>query len=385
MAKQTINVGSGPSVGDGEGLRDAMIKVNSNFDELYLGQDEKVDQGSITTSGLTTPGAGLLGRATGSTAAPIQNLTDVQAKTFLGLDEVDNTSDAAKPVSAATLAALNGKEDSILPGTNTQYWRGDKTWAELNRASVGLGSVDNTSDLSKPISTAVATALSSKADTSHTHVAADIALLGGPRLLGRSTSGAGPAGELTFTDVRSFLNISNVDNTSDAAKPVSTATQAALNLKLDTTGTIGISQVTGLQTALDAKAAANHTHVITDIAGLEAALDAKANINSIGISYSGAGPADSAEIHLTPATQAFTISVANSRVKATAPASASQIRDIVKNGTTIGTVTWSVGNDLGTIDIPIVGDRSIAYGDHLKITATGQPNWAADLAIILRN
>ena len=35
MSKQTINVGSGELVGDGEGIRTAFIKINSNFNELY--------------------------------------------------------------------------------------------------------------------------------------------------------------------------------------------------------------------------------------------------------------------------------------------------------------------------------------------------------------
>lgn len=43
-----------------------------------------------------------------------------------------------------------------------------------SKASIGLGNVDNTSDASKPISTAVQTALDGKAASSHAHSAADI-------------------------------------------------------------------------------------------------------------------------------------------------------------------------------------------------------------------
>jgi hypothetical protein len=64
-------------------------------------------------------------------------------------------------------------------------------------ASIGLGNVDNTSDADKPVSTAQQAALDLKAN------AADL---------------------------------DNVDNTSDADKPVSTATQTALDLKLDLAG-----------------------------------------------------------------------------------------------------------------------------------------------------
>lgn len=69
---------------------------------------------------------------------------------------------------------LDDKEDSISAGTTGQYWRGDKSWQTLNKAAVGLGNVDNTSDMSKPVSTAMTTALSGKANTSHNHNASNI-------------------------------------------------------------------------------------------------------------------------------------------------------------------------------------------------------------------
>lgn len=68
------------------------------------------------------------------------NLSEVNptiAKTNLGLGAVDNTSDLDKPISTAVFNAL----------------------ASLNKSSVGLGNVDNTSDLDKPVSTAVAQAV----------------------------------------------------------------------------------------------------------------------------------------------------------------------------------------------------------------------------------
>lgn len=60
-------------------------------------------------------------------------------------------------------AALSGKEPTISAGTTAQYWRGDKTWQTLNKSAVGLGNVDNTSDANKPISTATQSALNAKA------------------------------------------------------------------------------------------------------------------------------------------------------------------------------------------------------------------------------
>lgn len=68
-------------------------------------------------------------------------------KTEVGLGNVDNTSDAAKPISTATQTALNGKAASSHTHTKTE---------------VGLANVDNTSDAAKPISTATQTALDGK-------------------------------------------------------------------------------------------------------------------------------------------------------------------------------------------------------------------------------
>jgi hypothetical protein len=86
-------------------------------------------------------------------------------KSQVGLGNADNTSDADKPISTATQTALNAKEPTITAGTTSQYYRGDKTFQTLDKAAVGLSNVDNTSDANKPVSTAQATAIGLKQDT----------------------------------------------------------------------------------------------------------------------------------------------------------------------------------------------------------------------------
>jgi Major tropism determinant N-terminal domain len=193
-----------------------------------------------------------------------------QDKASVGLANVDNTSDINKPVSTAQQAALNGKENTIAAGLISQYYRGDKTWATNDKASVGLANVDNTSDASKPVSTAQQTALNLKAN------------LASPAFTGTPTG-------ITATHV----GLGNVDNTSDLAKPISTATQTALNLKAPLaspafTGTptgitathVGLGSVnntsdlakpisTATQTALNGKANTSHTHVAADILSID--------------------------------------------------------------------------------------------------------------------
>lgn len=58
----------------------------------------------------------------------------------------------------------------------------------------------------------------------------------------------------TVVLVKADVGLANADNTSDLNKPISTATQTALNGKANTSHTQAISTITGLQDALDTKA-----------------------------------------------------------------------------------------------------------------------------------
>lgn len=71
---------------------------------------------------------------------------------------------AAAAARDSTIAGLASKEPAITAGTTAQFWRGDKSWQTLNKAAVGLGSVDNTADTAKPVSTAQAAAIAAKLD-----------------------------------------------------------------------------------------------------------------------------------------------------------------------------------------------------------------------------
>lgn len=149
----------------------------------------------------------------------------VLTKSDVGLANVDNTSDASKPVSTAQQTAINAKENTLPAGTASQYLRGDKTMQTLDKTAVGLANVDNTSDANKPVSSATQTALNAKAPTASPTFTGTVTLPATTNGLAKGNVGLG-----------------NVDNTSDAAKPISTATQ----------------------TALDGKAAATHVHAVID-------------------------------------------------------------------------------------------------------------------------
>lgn len=85
-------------------------------------------------------------------------------KTYVGLSQVDNTSDLNKPISLATETALNQKVDSSTLTTLLSTKADLTDLQQINKTSLGLGNVDNTSDLNKPLSLASQQALDLKAD-----------------------------------------------------------------------------------------------------------------------------------------------------------------------------------------------------------------------------
>jgi hypothetical protein len=162
-------------------------------------------QGFRGEKGPTGPGTSI-DPAFFNSKAPINNPTFTGTvsgidKIMVGLGNVDNTSDALKPISTKTQEALDLKAD-----LNSPTFTG--TVSGINKIMVGLGNVDNTSDALKPISTKTQEALDLKADIDYVN---------------------------TRTISKAMVGLGNVDNTSDDLKPISTKTQEALDLKADKT------------------------------------------------------------------------------------------------------------------------------------------------------
>ncbi len=99
---------------------------------------------------------------------------------------------------------------------------------------------------------------------------------------GAVDSVAGRTGDVVLT--KSDVGLTNVDNTSDANKPVSTATATALSGKAATSHTHAITDTTGLQTALDGKqaagsyAAASHTHTASQITDFQTTVSVNSDV-----------------------------------------------------------------------------------------------------------
>jgi hypothetical protein len=205
--------------------------------------DLKLNASAAGTFGLTLLGSTNLAAAKASLA---------YGKADVGLGNVDNTSDANKPVSTAQQTALNLKVDTSSSGAFglTLFGSANLTAAKASLAyvkgDVGLGNVDNTSDVNKPVSTAQQTALNLKLDAS-TAGAFGLTLLGSANLA---------AAKASLAYVKGDVGLGNVDNTSDANKPVSTAQQTALNLKADVANPVHSGQIYFQQVAPTTKGAA---------------------------------------------------------------------------------------------------------------------------------
>lgn len=310
--------------------------VQASLDNADAAVSGTAPDATTTTKGLVQLAGDLSGTATSPTVPGLASKAPLNSPTFTGTVTVpDNTFSVNKlSFDPATQAELDSHTGNVANPHS------------VTKSQVGLSNVDNTSDASKPVSTAQATAINAKvadsiSDSVNTiapsqnavfdalALKADTSALGAKKtdsmttnkLLGRGTAGTGTieeitlgtnlslagttlnaatggAGEantasnvgtagigvfkqkaaanlefkklnagsnkITLTDdtanseldidvntanlglTKSDVGLGNVDNTSDASKPVSTAQQTALNAKANNSTTIaGANSVAG--------------------------------------------------------------------------------------------------------------------------------------------
>ena len=182
--------------------------------------------------------------------------------------------------SSSLASGLAQKEGILLSGNTGQFFRGDKTWANLNGNAVGLGNVNNTSDSAKPISTLQQAALNLKFNIPSGNIAQYINGTGGltsfpsnvssffndvgyllpanltgypttaafnsglalkEPIVTSGTTGQYYRGDKVFAALNSTaVGLGNVNNTSDSNKPISVLQQSGLDLKFNNpSGTTG--------------------------------------------------------------------------------------------------------------------------------------------------
>lgn len=115
---------------------------------------------TVGPGNLAIPAGFFVRRNLADTAWEIHKFANTKSDVSLG--NADDTSDTNKPISTATQNALNLKEGTVAAGAASQYYRGDKSWQTMDKAAVGLSDVDDTSDADKPVSSAAQTALDAK-------------------------------------------------------------------------------------------------------------------------------------------------------------------------------------------------------------------------------
>ena len=190
-----------------------------------------VADGSITDAKILSVSAskltGVVPVANGGTGAS----TVAAAKTNLALNNVDNTSDLNKPISTLTQAALDLKENS----TNKS-------------ATTTLGTSDILFPTQNAVKTYVDEAIATTALADGSITDAKIVSVNASKLTGVVPVANGGTGASTIAAAKTNLALNNVDNTTDLNKPISTLTQAALDLKENSanksaTTTLGTSDV----------------------------------------------------------------------------------------------------------------------------------------------
>jgi hypothetical protein len=220
-----------------------------------------IDHAEISGIGTTSHPA--IDAALATSAAHIANTANPHAvtKAQVGLGSVDNTADSAKPVSTAQQTALNAKADTTALTAHTGNTANPHA---VTKAQVGLGNVDNTSDSNKPVSTAQQTALDAKQPL-HANLTAEAGLTGSADRVSYYT-GVGAKTLATLTTYgRSLIAAADAA----ATKTLLALAKADVGLgNVDNTSDVNKPVSTAQQAALDAKAALSHTHPVTDILDL---------------------------------------------------------------------------------------------------------------------
>jgi hypothetical protein len=178
---------------------------------------------SVSASKIT----GVLPVANGGTGGS----TVAAAKTSLALNNVDNTTDVNKPISTLTQAALNNKENTANKSATTT-----------------LGNSDILFPTQNAVKTYVDAAIATTAIEDGSITDAKIVSVSASKITGVLPVASGGTGGSTVAAAKTSLALNNVDNTTDLNKPISTLTQAALDVKENTanksaTTTLGTSDL----------------------------------------------------------------------------------------------------------------------------------------------
>lgn len=322
----------------------------------------------------------------------------VLAKADVGLPNVDNTPDTAKPVSSAAQTALDLKIDtakkgvasgvcplgtdskvpaSYLPDSVTGGLKYQGNW----NASTNSPAIPTAATANKGFYYMVATAGTTAINGISSWAVGDWVVSNGTvwEKVASSATVASVNGRLgAIVLAKSDVGLSNVDNTSDVNKPVSSDTQAALDLKAPTanptfTGTVsGVSKtMVGLSnvdnTSDTAKPVSTTTQTALD--SLTSGLSSKIGLTAVPYDLASAilgAPGAAASILRFVAVRAFTIpqGMTGSTAQCGVAPTGTQTLTLKKNGTSFATIVFAPGATIATFTATVT---SFASGDVLTI------------------
>lgn len=222
-------VNAGPINNEFNALRDA-------FDgNLGHSHDGTVGEGPLIN--LTNAVTGTLPAFNGGTG--VTDVADLPVSDAVQ-EELDTIDDALEAIDgdltqiATDMATLNTALGTVNTSITTHSARTDNPHS-VTKAQVGLANADNTSDADKPVSTATQTAITNSSSSVLSTIRGGVATAGDTlnKIWTALTSHTGSTNN-PHGVTKAQVGLGNADNTSDANKPVSTATQTALNTKANT-------------------------------------------------------------------------------------------------------------------------------------------------------
>ena len=227
--ENTVNKSATTTLGTSDVLFPTQNAVKTYVDAAVAAVS--IADGSITDSKIVSLSAGKLTGIVPITNGGTGASTVAAAKTNLALNNVDNTADLNKPISTLTQAALDLKENTSNKSAITTLGTSDVLFPSQNAVKTYVDA---------------AVAGVSIADGSITDV--KIVSVSAGKITGVVAVANGGTGASTVAAAKTNLSLENVDNTTDLNKPISTLTQAALDLKENTanksgTTTLGTSDV----------------------------------------------------------------------------------------------------------------------------------------------
>ena len=248
VKENTANKSATTSLGTSDVLFPTQNAVKAYVDAAVAGVS--ITDGSIIDSKIVSLSAGKLtgvvAIANGGTGAS----TVAAAKTNFALNNVDNTSDVNKPISILTLAALDVKENTANKSVSTT-----------------LGTSDVLFPTQNAVKTYVDAAISGVSITDGSITDSKIISISTSKLTGVVAIANGGTGASSVAAAKTNFALNNVDNTSDVNKPISTLTQAALDLK-ENTANKSVTTALGTSDVLFPTQNAVKTYVDAAVAGV---------------------------------------------------------------------------------------------------------------------